>query len=249
MPEHDRDFELAEIILTGMRQVLKFARHSGAAKLLFTSSGAVYGRQPAEISHVTEDYAGAPDTMDTRATYGHSKRLAEHLCALEQSAGSLCQAKIARCFAFVGPHLPLDAHFAVGNFIRDGLAGRAIDIQGDGTPLRSYLYAADLAVWLWTILFRGAANHPYNVGSDEAISIAQLAQLVASRFDPAPTVRIAREPVPGAAPAQYVPLCARARHELGLQVQVALPQAIERTIRWHQGRGKPRSPALPANFS
>jgi len=73
---------------------------------------------------------------------------------------------VARCFAFVGADLPLNVHFAIGNFIRDALTADALTVSGDGTPLRTYLDQSDLAHWLFTMLERGRSGEDYNVSSD-----------------------------------------------------------------------------------
>jgi dTDP-glucose 4,6-dehydratase len=217
-----------DTILEGTRRVLQFAATHGTQKLLFTSSGAVYGKQPAELSHVPEDYAGAPDPCLPSSAYGEAKRAAENLCVLYAQQFGF-EVKIARCFAFVGPYLPLDANFAVGNFIRDALKGGPIVIQGDGTPLRSYLYAADLAVWLWTILVKGQNCRPYNVGSDEAISIRELAERVREVTLSGGQILIGQKTHPGVKPFQYVPSIKRGIKDLGLASWTSLNRGIEKT--------------------
>ena len=232
--------EMFDTIVNGTRRMLEFAATHETRKLLFISSGAVYGRQPSELEHISEDYSGAPDPLDPASAYAEGKRAAELLCAIMGRKHGV-EIMIARCFAFVGPHLPLDAHFAVGNFIRDGLRGGPIQVSGDGTPLRSYLYAADLAIWLWTILFKGKSCRPYNVGSEAAASIAQLADIVAKSFKPDLQVAIAKPPVPGIPPQRYVPMTNRAKKELGLEPRIELPRAVAKTILWHQANIKRKS--------
>lgn len=229
----ERPLEMQNIIIEGTRRVLDLARQSHGAKLLLCSSGAVYGRQPPEIERLSEDYGGGPDCLDPGSAYAEGKRLAELACATYARQYEV-QAKIARCYAFLGPHLPLDAHFAAGNFLRDALAGRPIRVNGDGTPYRSYLYPADLMIWLWTILARGQTAWAYNVGSEEAIGIADLARLIAKTVAPGTRIEILRSAVPGRLPERYVPSTARARGELGLAERIGLEEAIRRTEEWHR---------------
>jgi nucleoside-diphosphate-sugar epimerase len=233
----EEPLEMLSTILAGTERTLKFADACGARKFLLTSSGGVYGRQPAEMTHVLESYAGGPDSLDPASVYAEGKRASELMCALYQKAatakGSAFEAKIARCWAFCGPHLPLDTHFAIGNFIGDVLAGRTISIGGDGTPRRSYLYAADLAVWLWTILFRAPALVPVNVGSGRDVSIRELAEMVAKTLAPATEIYVAKQAAAGAAPARYVPSVARAEELLGLRETVGLEESIRRTAAWY----------------
>jgi nucleoside-diphosphate-sugar epimerase len=225
---NENPLAMLDTIVNGTRHTLDFSQKCNAKKFLLTSSGAVYGKQPPDLTYIPEDYTGAPDPLDPHSAYGEGKRMAEHLCALY--ANPSFETKIARGFAYVGPYLPLDIHFAIGNFIRDGINGGPIIVKGDGTPYRSYLYAADLAIWLWTILFGGRSCRPYNVGSSERQTIYELATIVASLFNPRPFIKIAKNPDPGKHIEQYVPAIQRAENELGLQVRVDLPESIRRTI-------------------
>lgn len=226
----DNPLLMIETITQGTKQALEFARQCGCRRFLLVSSGGVYGRQPPETARLPEEYSGAPDTSRPQAAYGEGKRLAELYSAIYGEKYGL-QAVTARGFAFVGPYLPLDRHFAVGNFIRDGLRGGPIEVGGDGTPIRSYLYGADLAIWLWTILLRGTPGRAYNVGSEEAITIEELARTVSRQFSPLLPVRVAGQSAPNQRAERYVPSTQRARQELGLEAWISLEEALRRTIR------------------
>lgn len=232
---HRGNLDAWNTLVQGTQNILEYARSNAVSSLLFISSGAIYGRQPPNLARLAEIFSGAPELTTDLSAYGEGKRAGEMLCTLYANAFDI-PIKIARCFAFVGPHLPLDAQFAVGNFIRDGMAGGPIRIKGDGASVRSYLYAADLGIWLWTILLRGQSLHPYNVGSAEAMTILEVAEIVASTFVPKPEIHIAQPGQSGIARSIYVPDVGRAQTELGLRQSIAFHDAIRRTTRWYKSQ-------------
>lgn len=224
-----------DTVIQGTRRTLDFALEKSVGKVLYLSSGAVYGQQPWDMVHVSENWIGAPRCTDAKAAYAEGKRAAEMLCAIyDKQFGT--KISIARIFALLGPYLSLDIHFAAGNFIRDAMHGKPIVVNGNGLPCRSYLYASDLTSWLWHMLFRANPRVPYNVGSDESISIRELARLVAN------TIGNGEFQVLGAAdsgwnPGRYVPDTALIGRDLGLQRTVSLVEAIRRTAYWNGWKG------------
>lgn len=213
---------IVERCLQGSANLIDFAKAAGVRRVLYASSGAVYGHQPAHVDRLAEDFAADAATV---SPYGRLKQRSETLLL---ESGLDCV--IARGFAFIGPYLPLTDKFAAGSFLRDALAGGPIRIHGDGSPIRSYLYGADLVIWLITVMLVGRSSGIYNVGSDEDIDIAGLARAVAL-VSGGPPVRIA-QPRSSNISERYVPALDKARTELKLDVRIPLEAALIRTIEW-----------------
>lgn len=158
----------------------KYLRKS---KVLYVSSGAIYGQQPKDVVFLKEDAPLLPiESLPlNKQDYAAAKRDGELL--IKRLGADGFNVIIARCFAFVGKYLPRDQHFAIGNFIDDGLNKRSIRIKAKNLVYRSYMYADDLILWLMTLA--NMANDScdiFNVGSDERISIHELAEKVANHF-------------------------------------------------------------------
>jgi UDP-glucuronate decarboxylase len=218
-------------IVNGTRNLLDYAITHQVKRFLLTSSGGVYGPQPEAMAQIPESYTGMPDPLQAQHAYSVAKRCAEHLCALYQDRYGL-EIIIARCFAFVGRDLPLDVHFAIGNFIRDALTSPDITVGGDGTPIRSYMDQRDLAHWLNTLLHSGQAGQAYNVGSDQAMTISDLAHLVRDNLAPKKTVRIIGQASEHNFRNRYVPSIQKAQSELGLGLDFSLEASIQETARF-----------------
>ena len=242
MPANYEDFskeEILEIGINGTKRVIEFARYCKVKKLLFVSSGVVYGRQPTYIDKISEKDAGFVqlDPKNPKTYYAEAKRVGELLCLSAFYEHGL-DVTIARCFSFLGPYMFLDSHFAAGNFIRDALKGGPIVIKSDGTKVNSYMYAEDLAIWLWTILLKGKPGEAYNVGSEKEISLKELAKKIAEIYTELTgkkvDIIIKKQPEPGKIPEKYVPSTEKAKKELGLKETVSLEEAIKRTLKFYQ---------------
>lgn len=200
-----------------------FCRES---KIIFTSSGAVYGQQPNDLVGLQEDspLIKISSLVASKQDYAAAKRDSEHAIALLGGAG--LNVSIARCFAFVGKHLPRDRSFAIGNFIENGLCGESIVVNAKNLVYRSYLHSDDLVQWLMRIGEMASSACPiYNVGSDEAISIQDLAKKLAFYFQ----VDLQLPQIEGGSVDRYIPSIEKAR-AIGCQIEYPLDKAIEVTV-------------------
>ncbi len=216
---------MRDIIVNGMQRVLDFAVHTKAKEFLFTSSGAVYGKQPEAISHISEDHSAAQFLVKLEDAYGSGKRIAEKM-GEDYAIQYKFKYNVARCFAFVGPHIDTNGTYAIGNFMRDAIKNQPLIIKGDGTPYRSYLFSEDLVVWLLMILKNGKNLDIYNVGSDQALTIKELAETVSKVLNPEIKIDILKEKNKNNPIERYVPSIEKAKNELGLKVWTDLAEAI-----------------------
>ena len=222
--------EMTRINTQSMQAALKFAENK--TPFLFTSSGAVYGNQPQSVTHISEKQ-NQPYSELTSA-YAKGKQLAESICMQAAEVGS-CTPIIARLFTFSGYYLPRDTHFAIGNFVQNVLDRKPILINSDGQARRSYLYGADMAIWLWSALAKKKSPHPLHISSENSTSILELAQAVArvsaTELNFIPEIKVA---ITNANPDtfhQYVPANRITKSYLNVQEWTSLETGITLMIR------------------
>ncbi len=223
---------MMDTITIGTRKVLDFAITQPLEGFLFVSSGAIYGKQPWNQTYINEKDCFKININNSNSAYAEGKRIAELYSSTYFEKYNL-PIKIARCFAFVGPYLPLDTHFAIGNFINNAINNEDIIIKGDGSTIRSYMYASDLMVWLWKILLKGEINQPYNVGSDVAISIKQLAEKVSSISNTKVSVQILGTPIQHENVDIYCP-CILKGKKINLLNKISIDDSIKKTISFYK---------------
>jgi dTDP-glucose 4,6-dehydratase len=229
-------------IADGTAAVLRATDRCAQFKMFLNLSSAfAVGSQPSDLDRLPESHAGAPVSGSVSFAYAESKRYAETLCMTVRSQSRL-PLITARPFTFIGPYQKVDSPWAANTFIADALAANPIRVSGDGSTVRSYLYGADVAFWALKMLTTGQSGSTYNLGSGDAVTLAELAERVARHFTPQPEIRLRTGVIPGN------PVTAQSQNrssrlvadttlvyrELGLESVFTLDEALARTIEWNR---------------
>ena len=218
-----------DIAMRGSLELVEHPAIRSARRFLLISSGAVYGTAPCPITGITEATRSVIAPLDLNGAYAQAKIASESICSMARIQGFIPNLSIARMFSACGPFLPADGGFAFADLIRDAGTPGGLVIRGDGTAVRSYLYGADLALWLWSILLRGNDQTAYNVGSGAGVSIRDLAERIAQIHPTQPAISILGRPNDGRAASIYFPDITAAG-QLGLAAWTNLDRAISTTI-------------------
>lgn len=168
---------LANIL--GVRNLLEHLRAQGHGRLLFVSTGEIYGDNPAIRDGFSETDFGKIDSMNPRACYPESKRAAETLCASYLSQYRVDSVIARLCYVY-GPTITNENSRADAQFLRNALSKTDIIMKSAGAQVRSYCYVADAARALIAILSGGESGSAYNVANRAAVrSIREYAETLA----------------------------------------------------------------------
>ena len=222
--------EKISIIVDGTKNILNLTKKNKCKKFLYLSSGSVYGKEFKLNKKMKESDVGNLNHIDSNldlSVLGQSKKMAETLVSIYSKTNNI-SSSIARCFTFVGPLLPLDIHYAIGNFLKNKVSNKNILINSTGESIRSFMYMTDLTVWLLSILFFGKNDDIYNVGSDKGVSIKKLAKMVNNLEKNNSKIKI-KKITRINDKNSYVPSVSKSKKILNLKIKYNLKESLKKT--------------------
>ena len=234
------DYVIYAAILKNYNQDLKAVKnysnlalkYHSTSKILFVSSGAIYGVQKSKIKEFKEDYLDKYKKINFKngykKKYSNIKLISENL--FKELCNNGLKVSIARCFSFVGRYLPQNSHYVIGNIINNVLRNKDINIKANYRIIRSYMYSDDLVRWLLKILDNSNNHCPvYNVGSDNKVSIHKIANVLAKKYN----LEVLSPKISSKKIDNYIPNISKAIKELNLTINNDSSEAIQKTINFH----------------
>ena len=228
-----------DVNVNGVRWVLEYAKNNDSDGVLYMSSGETYGSPTPENMPTPETYTGNVSTLNTRACYTESKRLAETLCGIYASKYNV-PVKIARPFVVYGPGITVEDRRVMGDFMRLGIEGKPIQMLSEGLDTRSYCYIVDAMVAFWNLLLSDRNGEAFNVANDtEEISIRNLAELIHEICGIKESVAVKTKEKADFikdAPTRVLPDITKIREAFSFEPKIGIKEGLTRTIDWNKGR-------------
>lgn len=181
---NDEKSQLINIELGASNFISLIKKRNKNIKILYCSSGAVYGQQPQSLENISEThpFISVESLEKEKRIYALGKRKAEKKIFELSSYGYSCV--IARCFSFYGKYLPKDQHFAYGIFTRMAESNQDIVVRAKNRVYRSYMSADDLVITLFILLeINNKKLSIFNVGSSQKLLIHDLALKIAKKYN------------------------------------------------------------------
>jgi len=188
------------------------------SKILYISSGAIYGIQKSKIKEFKEDYLEKYKKINFKN--GYKKKYSEIKLKNENFFKELgnkgLKVSIARCFTFVGEFLPINSNYIIKDIIQKILKKKDIIIKSDYKVIRSYMHTNDFVKWLLKIVKISNVHCPvYNVGSDDYVDIRKLAFLLGKKYK----VKVLDNKISKIFVDSYVPNINKAKKDLNLKIK------------------------------
>lgn len=224
-----------DITLGGYKLLEATTRLDELQNVVMFSSGQVYGKQPHDHQHISEDQFFPFNPATSSASYGEAKRLLETMSISYKSFFKI-PLTILRPFAFIGPYQSLTRPWAINNFMRDCTLSQPIRILGDQSTMRSYMYPSEMSLWTLVALANPQTSQSmFNLGSSDAFDLKSIAEIVERTF--AKNNGIIQAPQNSQIDlekSKFIPAIAKIEHTFQLKLKIGTQKAIEKSIQWFQ---------------
>ncbi len=210
--------------------MMEAARQVGVERFLFASSVGVYA--PAEVFHEDDVWKTFPSPNDRFA--GWAKRMGELQADAYRIQYGWDKVSIVRPANVYGPYdnfNPANA-MVIPSLIARAVSGeRPLTVWGDGSPIRDFIHARDVARGMMVVVEQGF-NQPVNLGSGSGVSIREIAETVAGLVG----VELVWDTTKPSGDAKRLMSTARAE-ALGFRPQISLAEGIGETLGWYRAHG------------
>ena len=197
-------------------------------KILFTSSGAVYGKNINKKKNLESEKISINSVKNL---IGYKKKYAMEKIFLEKKFKQLSlenyKISIARCFTFIGKNI-IKYNYAISDLINDANNDRKITLNSNINVFRSYMNSDDLCKWLIKILIKSNKKCPiYNVGSDKVINLKDLTKKIGAIKNKKISIKLKESKKFD----YYVPSINKARKKLNLKISISLNDSLNSIIK------------------